>query len=128
MYKKKSMAPLGVLLIGSFYALGAVALLVFLFINPDPISRTIAERHGLPASTGEWILPVVAGLGLLIAYGLISLSRWGYVLTIFYLIYFGTVNWFISSISANLLNFGNLVWSFLVIFYLILVRKRFFEK
>lgn len=128
MNKTKTTIPLGVLLISSFYAFGAIVLLVFLFINPAQTSSNIAERHGLPASTGNWILPVVAGLGLLIAYGLVSLSRWGYVLTILYLVYFGSVNWFISSTRDNLLNFGNLVWSFLVILYLILVRKRFFEK
>lgn len=128
MYKRKATVPLGVLLISSFYAFGAIVLLAFLFINPAEPSSMIAERHGLPASTGTWILLVVAGLGLLIAYGLVSLSRWGYVLTVLYLIYFGSVNWFLSSTKGNLLNFGNLFWSFLVILYLILVRNRFFVK
>lgn len=128
MSKNKAKVPLGVLLISSFYVFGAIVLLVFLIINPAQTSSDIAERHGLPASTGIWILPVVAAIGLLIAYGLMSLSRWGYVLTILYLFYFGSVNWFISSTSADLLNFGNLVWSVLLILYLIIVRKRFFEK
>ncbi|MGE5223893.1 MAG: hypothetical protein ACM3PY_15755 [Omnitrophica WOR_2 bacterium] len=125
MLRKKATVPSGVLLIAGFYVFGAIVLLAFLFINPAQTSSIIAQRHGLPASTGSWILPIIAGLALLIAYGLVSLSRWGYVLTILYLIYFGSVNWFISSIRADPLNFGNLVWSFLVILYLIIVRKQF---
>jgi hypothetical protein len=128
MYKSKATVPMGVLLISSFYAFGAVVLLAFLLINPTQASSMIAERHGLPASTGPWILPVVAGIGFLIPYGLVSLSRWGYGLTILYLIYFGSVNWFLLSTRSDLFNFGNLAWAFLVILYLIVVRKRFFVK
>jgi hypothetical protein len=117
-----------VFLIAGFYVFGALVLLVLLFINPTQASSAIAVRHGLPASTGSWILPVVAGIALLISYGLVSLSRWGYALTILYLIYFGAVNWFLYRTSDDLLNLGNLLWSCLVILYLILVRKRFFTE
>ncbi len=126
MNKSKVTVPFGVLLITGFYLFGALVLLVFLFVNPAPASIAIAERHGLPASTGHWILPVVAGIALIIAYGLFSLSKWGYVLAILYLIYFGSVNLFVHRPNADLANFGNLFWSLLVILYLILVRKHFF--
>ncbi len=69
--------PLGVLLIAGFYAFGAIVLLFGLFINPTEVSRVIAERHGLLPIFGIAILPIVAALGLVIAYGLYSLSRWG---------------------------------------------------
>ena len=128
MYKIKATVPLGVLLIGSFYAFGAIVLLVFLLINPAQTSSIIAERHGLPASTGIWILPVIACLALLIAFGLYSLSKWGYILTIVYLLYFGSVNGFLYIGQASWTYLGNVIWSFLVIPYLILVRKHFFEK
>ncbi len=126
MNNRRRSIPFGILLIASFYAFGAIILLAFLVINPGQAASVIAQRHGLPASTGNWILPIVAGLGLLVSFGLYSLSKWGYALTLLYLIYFGSVNWFMYRTQADLLFFGNLVWSFLVILYLVLVRKRFF--
>lgn len=128
MYKVKATVPLGVLLIGSFYAFGAIVLLVFLVLNPAQTSSFIAVRHGLPVSTGNWILPVMACLALMIAFGLNSLSKWGYMLTIGYLLYFGSVNGVMYIEQASWTFLGNVIWSFLVILYLILVRKRFFEK
>ena len=124
--------PLGVVLIAGFYAFGAIVLLFSLFINPTGVSRVIAERHGLLPSIGTGIIPIVAALGLVIAYGLYSLSRWGFFVTIVYLIYFGCV-----SIALGGLNFarsgqevlqayfGNLIWSVIVITYLVIVRRRF---
>lgn len=128
MYKGKTTVPLGVLLIGSFYALGAIVLLVFLVINPTQSSSIIAELHGLPASTGNWILPVIACLALMIAFGLYSHSKWGFRLTIGYMLYFGIVNWSLNMEQFSWAFLGNVIWSFLVILYLILVRKHFFGK
>src|SRR5512139_4059277 len=93
--------PLGVVLIAGFYAFGAIVLLFGLFINPTGVSRVIAERHGLLPSFGVAIIPIVAAFGLIIAYGLYSLSRWGFFVTIAYLIYFGGV-----SIALCGLNFA----------------------
>ncbi len=128
--KKNPSIPLGVLLIAGFYIFGALVLMAFLFINPDQARSIVAERHGLMAVTGNWILPVVAGLGILIGYGLISLSKWGYALTILYLIYFGVVNGYMLRFrpDINLADLGSLVWALLVIIYLIIIRKRFFDK
>jgi hypothetical protein len=124
--------PLGVLLIAGFYAFGAVVLLISLFINPIVVSRIIAERHGLLPSIGTMILPIVAALGLIIAYGLYSLSRWGFFLTIVYLIYFGGISIGLGGLNfaqtgqeAFQAYFGNLIWSVLVIVYLLVVRRRF---
>jgi hypothetical protein len=124
--------PLGVLLIAGFYAFGAIVLLFGLFINPTEVSRVIAERHGLLPIFGIAILPVVAALGLVIAYGLYSLSRWGFFVTIAYLIYFGGVsialgglNFVLSGQEALQAYFGNLLWSVLVIIYLVIIRRRF---
>ncbi len=123
---KATSVPLGVLLISGFYTFGAIVLLVFLFVNPQTAATQIALRHGLPASTGNWILPLIAGVGLLIAYGLVSLSRWGYWLSIAYLLYFGVVNFYMSGASWVSVYCGDSIWSFLVIAYLIIARKRFF--
>src|SRR5688500_7819777 len=63
--------PLGVRVIAGFYVFGAIVLLVGMLTNPGEISRVIAERHALPPDTGVVLLPVVAGLALAIAYGLV---------------------------------------------------------
>ena len=125
---KSTTVPIGVLLIAVFYIFGAIALLILLFVNPQPAAVAIAMRHGLPASTGNWILPVIAGVGLIIAYGLLSLSRWGFYLTIAYLLYFGIVNLYMSDATWVSVYCGDAIWSFLVIVYLILIRRRFFGE
>lgn len=124
--------PFGVLLIAGFYAFGAIVLLLGLFINPTGVSQVIAERHGLLPSFGIAILPIVAALGLVVAYGLYSLSRWGFFVTIAYLIYFGGVSMALGGLNFALTGqealqtyFGNLIWSVLVITYLVIVRRRF---
>ncbi len=122
---KSTTTPIGVLLITVFYIFGAIALLILLFVNPESAATAIAMRHGLPASTGNWILPVIAGVGLIIAYGLLSLSRWGFYLAIAYLLYFGIVNLILSDATWVSVYCGDAIWSFLVISYLILVRRRF---
>ena len=125
MEKSKVNIPFGLVLIVAFYMFGAVVLLILLFANPTQTSRAIAEVHGLPASTGSWILPLIAGLGLLIAYGLFSLSRWGYMLTMLYLAYFAVTSGWLLSRQTSTVYLGNLIWSLFVIIYLILVRRRF---
>ena len=125
MAKLRVNIPFGLLLITVFYMFGAVVLLILMFANPVQTSNAIAKAHGLPTSTGNWILPLAAGLALLIAYGLFSLSRWGYVLSILYLAYFGSVNGLMLTTHADSIYLGNLLWSLLAIIYLILARRSF---
>jgi hypothetical protein len=125
---KSSQKPLGIILISGSYTFGAIILLIFLFINPLQVSSIIAERHGLPSTTGSWILLFVAGLALIIAWGLFSLSRWGYMWTVIYLVYFGSVGLFLSRGQVATVDFGNFIWSLLVIVYLIIMRRQFFGK
>ena len=125
MQKLKVNIPFGLLLIAIFYTFGAAVLLILMFEIPLQTSKAIAKAHGLPTSIGNWILPIIAVIALLIAYGLFSLSRWGYVLSILYLAYFGSVNGLILITHADSIYLGNLLWSLLVIIYLILVRRSF---
>lgn len=118
--------PIGVYLIAGFYIFGAAFLMVFYFINPEQAASAVAEYHGLPGSTGSWILPVTAGIGLVIASGLLSRSRWGFFLTLLYLLYFGVVNLILPGATRPVVSCGNAFWSIPVIGYLILVRKQFF--
>ena len=125
---KLSHKPLGIMLISGFYIFGAIVLLVMLAIDPTQTSSLIAERHGLPASTGSWILIIVSAFALVMAWGLFSLSRWGYVVTLIYLIYFGSLGLVLSAGQFDTIHFGNFVWALAVIFYLIIIRRQFFER
>lgn len=118
--------PLGVILISVFYTFGAMILFYFFVTDPLYASGLIAERHGLLPSTGPWILLLVGAIALLIAWGLFSLSRWGHIFALTYLVYFGVVNIFLSRGQFATIEFGNFIWSLLVILYLLLVRKQFF--
>ena len=78
-------------------------------------------------------VPLQLGLALVIAYGLWSLSRWGFYLTLAYLVYFGIVSIVLSGLNSALtyaetvqVYFGNFLWSALIVTYLIWTRKRFF--
>jgi len=118
--------PVGVILISGFYAFGAIILFFFFVTDPLYASSLIAERHGLPSTTGSWILLLVGAIALLIAWGLFSLSRWGFIFTQAYLVYFGVVSLFLSREQFTTIEVGNFIWALLVIFYLLLIRKQFF--
>lgn len=120
--------PFGLWMIALFYLFGAVVLLVGMFTNPAGVSRSIADAHGLPSAVDPWILPVVAALAILIAYGLVTVSHWGFFLTIIYLTTFGIIS------TAQLIShfqqpyIGNLTWSLLVLVYLVVKRRLFQES
>jgi hypothetical protein len=99
--------PIGVLLIAAFYLLGALLLLISLITNPNAVSRTIADAHGLPPAADTFILPGVASVGILIAYGLFTRRRWGYFFTITYLLLFGSVNFWLMSQDLQQPYIGN---------------------
>src|SRR5512140_2731067 len=106
--------PVGVLLIAGFYIFGAATLVIMYITNTSNAASQIATRHGLPAATGNWVLLAVAGLGILIGTGLISLSRLGYVFTLAYLGCFFVVNLFQSKGDLATISFGNVVFAAVV--------------
>lgn len=119
--------PIGVMLIAAFYIFGAAMLLVALFTNPAGASRTIADAHGLSPMADAFVLPIVAGMALLIGYGLLTLSRWGYFLTVFYLLGFGSINIWLMSQSVQQPYIGNTTWALLVFAYLAARRDIFLK-
>jgi len=125
--KNRTNAPLGVRLIALFYLVGAVALLLSMFFNYAGMGRQMAVMHGLPA---HWTLalPAAAILGLSIAYGLYSMSRWGYVLTVAYLLYLGITSYPLSVPDGNQPFLGNFLWSLMVVLYLAWKWRAFFPK
>lgn len=124
--------PLGVLLISTFYIFGALVLLISVFTNPTGVSQVIATAHGFSSNMGVEILVVFSALALVVAYGLISFSRWGFFLAIVYSFYLAGVSLFMGGLSfvwtgqADMQSyFGNFLWSMLVVVYLLIVRHRF---
>lgn len=120
--------PLGILLIAGFYVFGAIVLLASMFTMPEVVSGQIAERQGLPINIGIGILPLTAILALFMAYGLFSLSSWGFYLTLIYLTYFGSISFLLGGKSGIQPYLGNLLWSMLIIVYLLFKRKAFFFR
>lgn len=126
--------PVGVFFIVAIYVFGALIILAWIFIDPVAVSSTIAKAHGFLPIMGIEVVLVVALLTLALAYGLVRLSRWGFILTIAYSLYMGFIN-LISASQAltweirpgNMLYFGNFIFSVLVIVYLLIVRRSFFS-
>lgn len=125
--------PIGVLFLASFYVFGAFIILTWVFIDPTAVSGTIARSHGFLPVMGTGIVLVVAALALTLAYGLVRLSRWGFILTIIYSMYVCLINLISNTLAStwpiypkNRLYFGNFVFSALVIAYLLFVRRHFF--
>jgi hypothetical protein len=115
---------LGLLVISSFYALGVVALIVAMFLNREQVGIQIANVHGLPALAGFPIMILTCIVGILVAYGLYSMTRWGYWLTLAYMAYLLVVPTILLGRDASL--FANLTWPLTVVAYLVLRRREYF--
>jgi hypothetical protein len=125
-HQQEEPLPIGIWLISLFYLFGAVILLFYLFTpSRDEVSRSIASVHDLPLNLGVYPLLFAASIAILIAFGLLALSRWGFYLTIFYLTYFGGVNFFLLLEKSSQPYYGNFIWSLIVIIYLLVKRKKF---
>ena len=125
--------PLGIWLIGSFYAFGALVLLIALFIHGSNVRGVIAAAHGLSAAIGGEFVLAIAALALILAYGLISLSRWGFFLAIGYSVFLcanslahGGLTFAWTAQPQLQFHFANLLWSAAVLIYLLVKRKSFF--
>lgn len=125
--------PVGILFIASFYLFGALVLLVNVFTNPAGVRDTLAKAHGLSLIMGIEFVLLFVMFAFVLAYGLICLSRWGYILTMIYSLYIVFTNLitftgvFTSTISSERLMFlGNFIFSMLVIVYLLIFRSKFF--
>lgn len=125
--------PIGVLFIASFYVFGAFMGVIGVFTNPSAVRKTIAMAHGLLPIVDVEIVLMIAVLTLVLAYGLIRLSRWGFILTVSYSIYICLVNLIRGCLDftwtaqpEKQISFGNFLFSTLVIIYLLIERKHFF--
>jgi hypothetical protein len=96
-----------------------------MFTNYAGVAEQITLVHGLPVSLKMITLPSVVILAIGISYGLFSLSRWGFYLTIIYLIYFGAISLLLSMPFGQQTFMGNFMWSVLVVTYLLFKRQIF---
>ena len=126
--------PIGVFLIAAFYTFGAFVLFTSIFTNPSGVSQTIALVHGFSPTMGVEVLLAVSILALVLAYGLVRLARWGFFLMLAYSLYMAGVSLYMGGLSfvwtgqADMQRyFGNILWSVLVVVYLLIVRHRFLK-
>lgn len=127
--------PRGVLLIASFYLFGALVLLIGTLTGLVDARMALARAHGIPALASNAFVLAVALLALVIGYGLISGSRWGYFLAVLYSLYLGLTSLVLGALNyplrgeeEALIYFGNFLWSLLVVVYLFLTRRHFLGK
>lgn len=114
----------GISFIGWFYIFGAAILLAASFTGSGTAMNKIAAVHGFPALAGRPMMVIVALLGLTIAYGLLRYTRWGYWLTISYLLYLLIVVPVLS--HGQISAFGNVVWPLVALIYLGNKRRAYF--
>jgi len=120
--------PLGIVAISIFYLFGACVLFVSMFTNYAGVAEQITLAHGVPLDLKFIILPAVAIFAVVMSYGIYSLSSWGYYLTMPYQICFGAVSLFLAFLSVSFGTqpfFGNLMWSALIVIYLVIKRRTF---
>jgi hypothetical protein len=132
--KNQSGKPLSIMIIAGFYIFGAVVLLISMFTHSTEIGKRIAEVHGISPIVGKDILPAIAALALIISYGLFSLSKWGYALTLAYVLYTGVIGLIRGGLGFTVTGdvslqvyFGSILWSMLVVICLIATRRHFFR-
>lgn len=116
----------GISFIGWFYIFGAVILLAATFAGSGNAMSQIAAVHGFPALAGWPMMVVVAILGLTIAYGLLQYTRWGYWLTITYLLYLMVAVPVLS--HGHVSAFGNVIWPLGVVIYLGIKKEHYFLR
>ena len=120
--------PLGIAVISIFYLFGACVLYISMFTNYAGVAEQITLAHGLPLDLKFIVLPAVAILAVVMSYGLYSLSRWGYYLASIYQICFGAVSLYLSVFFGKQPFFGNMMWSALVVIYLVIKRRTFIQS
>jgi len=123
-----SSLPIGVILIAVFYLFGAGVLLFNLFTSHrDQVSSYMASVYSLSSNLGIYPFVFTIVIAILVAVGLLTLSRWGLYLTIIYSICFGSVSCFLMVENASQPYYGNFIWSLIVFIYLLIKRKKFYN-
>lgn len=110
--------PFGIILIGSFYIFGSIVLWLSLFLYElSPEKYGIAARFGLPDVPEPLARFLIGAVSFVLAYGYMTLKRWGYWLMIAYSVYFLAVSGYLFFLHKDQPFLGNMVWSAIVIAY-----------
>jgi hypothetical protein len=115
---------LGPSIIAGFYGVGVLALIAAMFFNGDQVGIQVANIHGLPALAGFPIMILTCIVGTVVGIGLYNMTRWGYWLTLAYMVYLLVVPTILVGRDASL--FANLTWPLTVATYLVLKRRQYF--
>jgi len=118
--------PLGIILIGYFYVFGAFVLIATLFTNATQ-EFGIAVRFGVPNVPENIMRVLVIIISLIMAYGYLSLKKWGYWFMITYTIYFLVVSINLSQQYKHQIFYGNVTFSIMVLLYTLSKRGYFKE-
>lgn len=124
----KTRRSLGISIIAGFYIFGAIVLLyTVLFVDIKHERIGIATRIGLP-----FISEISARIGLIVlavimSYGLLKLSRWGFWLFICYSIYFFVISLILFIKISDNLFLGNMVSALFFLIYVYFKRDCFLK-
>ncbi len=117
--------PMGITIIGYFYILGAMVL--FLTLGSE-FDIGINVRFGVP-NFSETLIRITIGLfSLIMAYGYLALSKWGYWTMICYSVLFGVISLTIVDSYKSQPFIGNAVFSMIVVIYTFRKRKYFLKS
>lgn len=119
--------PKGIVFIGYFYIIGAIALLLSLLLKTKQ-AIPIGLRFGLPSIPDNIIIPFIVVFSLVISYGYLKLKKWGYWFMIAYSSLFFLISISLLSKYNTQPFIGNTIWSAAVLIYTYWKRNYFFHN
>jgi hypothetical protein len=123
----KSKSPLGVMLLGGFYILGAIVILLALVLGTKQ-AVLMNIRFGVPFISDTAVTICIAVVSVIVAYGYMRTLKWGY----WSMIVYSAVFFVISSVLAYSYHSqpfaGNAAFSLIVLIYTFCKRRYFYLK
>ena len=114
--------PIGIKFIGWFQILGALAILFTLNVKQTPL---INVRFGVPFIPEILVKICVGVFAIIIAYGYLKQSKWGYWSMLIYSILFTCVSVIQINKYSSQPSLGNAIYAGIVAIYTIYNRKYF---
>ena len=118
----KTKNPIGITLIGWFMILSALAVLFTLNVQQNPPFNV---RFAVPFIPELLVRLCVVVFAIIIAYGYLRQSKFGYWSMLVYSILFGFISFFQVSKYGNQPFIGNAIYAAIVTIYTLLHRKDF---
>lgn len=119
---EKNNRPAFATFIGYFYVFSSILILLTIFVKQDiPIN----VRFGLENIPNVLVVPIVAIISSVMAYGYLKMTKWGYWFTVIYSTLFMCISFTLINNVGGQPFIGNAIWSIIVLVYTILIRKKF---